>query len=202
MSYKLDPSETALVLIEYQNEFCSEGGKLYPAVKECMESNNMLENSLSLMNYMREKGCQIMHVPIKFQPGFKEIGTTYGILKNIREGGTFEDGTTGAEFHPMMKPDTEKDIIVTGKLGLCAFFSTNLDFLLRQKGIKNVVLGGLLTNCCIESTMRQAYEHGYNVYTLRDCTAATCLEAHNGSYDHDFGLFSTPTNSTEMKAAF
>jgi ureidoacrylate peracid hydrolase len=47
------------------------------------------------------------------------------------------------------------DVIVSGKLGLCGFFLTNLDFLLRQNKIKNVVLmGGFLTNCFIESTMR------------------------------------------------
>ncbi len=47
------------------------------------------------------------------------------------------------------------------------------DFILRQRGIQNIALGGFLTNCCVESTMRSAYERGYNVITLKDCCAAT-----------------------------
>lgn len=189
-----------MVLIEYQNEFTTEGGKLHDAVKACMESTNMLANSSSLMNELRSKGCKILHVPIMFDKGHNEIGASAGILSGIKEGETFVRGEFGSEFHPDMKPD-EKDLVVHGKLGLCGFFSTNLDFLLRQKGVKNVVLGGFLTNCCIESTMRTAYEHGYNVYTLKDCTAATSLEAYNASFEHSFGMFSTITNSEEVKAA-
>jgi ureidoacrylate peracid hydrolase len=100
-----------------------------------------------------------------------------------------------------MTPSPE-DIIVKGKSGLCGFYSTNLDFLLRQRNIKNVVIGGLLTNCCVESTMRTAYEAGYQVYTLTDCTAAIGVDAHDSMYKHNAGMFSTVTNSEEVEKAF
>lgn len=63
--------------------------------------------------------------------------------------------------------------MVQGKSGLCGFTSTNLPFILSHNGIKNVALAGFLTNCCVESTMRAAYEAGFNVITLTDCCAAT-----------------------------
>ena len=132
--------------------------------------------------------------------GHEEIGATSGILVGINEGKAFTSGTWATEFHPSFHP-AAKDIVVQGKLGLCAFYSTNLNFLLRQKGIKNVVLGGFLTNCCIESTMRTAYENGYNVYTLKDGTAATSVAAHEAAFEHNFGMFSTPTNCEEVKKA-
>jgi nicotinamidase-related amidase len=94
------------------------------------------------------------------------------------------------------------DIVVKGKSGLCGFYSTNLDFLLRQRGIKNVIIGGLLTNCCVESTMRTAYEAGYQVYTLTDCTAAIGVDAHENMYKYNAGMFSTVTNSEEVGKAF
>jgi hypothetical protein len=53
---KLDLSKTALLLIEFQNEFTSEGGKLYPAVKPCMDNNNMLPNTIDFVKICREKG--------------------------------------------------------------------------------------------------------------------------------------------------
>jgi nicotinamidase-related amidase len=99
-----------------------------------------------------------------------------------------------------MKPH-KGDMIVKGKVGLCGFASTNLDFLLRQNGIRNVVLGGFLTNCCVESTMRSAYELGYRVYTVKDCVAATSLEAQEATLAHNFGMFSIVTDHGEVLSA-
>ena len=63
----LSPEETALVLIEYQNEFTTEGGGLYEAVKECIDKTGTLENSKKVMDTAREAGCTIIHVPISFE---------------------------------------------------------------------------------------------------------------------------------------
>lgn len=197
----LQSKETACVFIEYQNEFTTEGGKLYPATKEVMEKTNMLENSTELLKFCREKGVLVVHVPISFRPGHNEIAKDpYGILAGIKDGSAFESGDSGSEIYEPMKP-IEGELIVQGKSGLCSFASTNLEFLLRQHNVKNVVLGGFLTNCCVESTMRTAYEKGFKVYTLNDCTAATSLAAHEASFEHNFGMFSVPTSSEDIKKA-
>merc|ERR1712176_534751 len=96
-----------------------------------------------------------------------------------------------------MKPK-DGDIVVKGKSGLCGFASTNLDFLLRQHNVKNIALCGFLTNCCVESTMRTAYEKGYKVFTLKDCCAATSIDGQNAAFEHTFGMFSVPTTSDEV----
>jgi len=194
----LDPSETACVFIEFQNEFTTEGGKLHDAVKECMEETKTLENAARFMNFARDQGCTIIHCPISFEPGHKEISSSpYGILAGVKEGAAFTAGEWGAEICDSMKP-APGDLMVKGKSGLCGFHSTNLDFLLRQNDIKNVVLAGFLTNCCVESSMRTAYEHGYKVYTLKDCCAATSVAGQQAAFEHTFGMFSVPTISTEL----
>lgn len=170
----IDPKKTALVLIEFQNEFAAEGGKLFPAVKDVMASNNMLANSAKTVKIARELGCKIMHVPITFSADFRELPTPYGILGNVKAGGCFVRGTWGADFVKEMSPE-QGDIIVQGKSGLCGFESTNLQFLLGQSHIEYVAIAGFLTNCCVESSMRAAYEKGYKVVTLTDCTAATSV---------------------------
>jgi nicotinamidase-related amidase len=143
----------------------------------------VLQNSASLANYAREKGCTIIHAPITFEPGHDEIrAEPYGILKGVKDGAAFTSGEWGADFCDAMRPQ-KGDLIVKGKTGLCSMATTNLDFLLRQKGAKNVILAGFLTNCCVESTMRSAYELGYNVYTLKDCVAATSIQAQEVSLD-------------------
>lgn len=73
-----------------------------------------------------------------------------GILLNVKSGSCFVEKSWGADFEESMKP-ADGDIVVKGKLGLCGFESTNLDFILRQHQIETVALGGFLTNCCVES---------------------------------------------------
>lgn len=195
---RLPAKNTAVVFIEYQNEFATPGGKLHDVVKECMQANNVIENSREFAKKAREEGAQVVHVPIIFEEGHNEIAKNpFGILKGIKEDEVFKAGTWGSKFCEGMRPK-ENDVVIKGKIGLCAFSSTNLDFVLRQNGIKNIILGGYLTNCCIESTMRNAYEFGYKVYTMKDCCAATSLEAHKAAVNFTFPMFSIPTNSTDI----
>lgn len=197
----IDPKETSVVLIEYQNEFTTPGGALYDAVKDCMMATGTLSNSRRLMDFARTSGATIIHVPIAFEKGHQEISKdAYGILSGIKEGELFKAGEWGSQICDLMKP-IDGDIICKGKNGLCGFQSTNLDFILRQNNIKNILLGGFLTNCCVESTMRSAYEKGYKVYTLQDCCAATSIDGQNAAFEHTFGMFSIPTNSNEVIAA-
>jgi nicotinamidase-related amidase len=66
--FTLQPSDSALVLIEYQNDFATEGGKLHEPIKECMESTSMLSISKKMMDFARGAGLTIIHVPINFEP--------------------------------------------------------------------------------------------------------------------------------------
>lgn len=198
---KLDPSKTALVLIEFQNDFTTPGGVLHGAVEGVMQSSNMLENTQKLVQQARAQGVTIIHAPISFAPGYGELSPhPYGILKGVVDNNAFVKGTWGAEITDDMKPESG-DIIIEGKRGLCAFSSTNLDFILRSRGLQNVALAGFLTNCCVESTMRSAYEKGFNVLTLTDCVAATSEEEQRVAIEKDYPMFSHPVKSSELLGA-
>jgi nicotinamidase-related amidase len=162
-----------------------------------MDQYGTIENAQKVMNYARNAGCTIIHVPIEFEKGHKEINGEFGILANVKAGEAFTANTWNSEICDEMKPESS-DLVVKGKTGLCGFHSTNLDFLLRQNSINNVVLSGFLTNCCVESTMRTAYENGYKVYTLKDCCGATSVAGQEAAFEHTFGMFSIPTTSDEI----
>jgi nicotinamidase-related amidase len=196
----IDPSRTAVVLIEYQNDFASEGGALHGAVETVMERTGMLENSARLVAAARQAGATIVHAPITFAPGFGELADhPYGILKGVVDSTAFVKGSWGAEIVDDLAPQ-EGDIIVEGKRGLDAFATTNLDFILRARGITTIAIGGFLTNCCVESTMRSGYEKGYHVVTLSDCVAATSPEEHDNAIRYDFPMFSQPMSGDEFAA--
>src|SRR3972149_1807671 len=193
---ELDPATTAVVLIEYQNDFTTEGGVLHEAVAPVMESNGLLANTAALVDAARAAGVTVMHAPITFAEGYNEITShPYGILKGVVDGKAFVKGSWGAAIVDDLTPK-DGDIVIEGKRGLDTFASTNLDFILRSKGIRTVALGGFLTNCCVESTMRSAYEKGFDVVTLTDCVAATSEAEDENAITSDFPMFSRPMTST------
>ena len=146
---------------EYQNDFTSEGGSLHDAVKGVMEHEQMLPHTVETVEKAREMGATIIHAPITFTPDYHELSQNpYGILKGVVDSKSFRKGTWGAEIVDYLKP-AEQYIVIEGKRGLDAFASTNLDFILRSRGITTIALGGFLTNCCVESTMRTGYEKGF-----------------------------------------
>ncbi|MCX5992721.1 MAG: cysteine hydrolase [Chloroflexi bacterium] len=197
----MDPKTTAVVLIEYQNDFTTEGGTLHGAVKGVMESNNMLANTVELVAKVRKIGAAIVFTPISFTDDYHELAThPYGILKGVVDSKSFRQGTWGAEIVDVLKPQPQ-DLIVEGKRGLCGFASTNLDFILRSRGITTVALCGFLTNCCVESTMRTAYEKGYDVVTLKDCTATLSEEEQRLSVEKNYPMFSRVMTHTEFLEA-
>ena len=197
----IDPKTTAVVLIEYQNDFTSEGGALHSAVSEVMDKTAMLENTKRVVDKARAAGATVMYAPITFAPGYGELSRhPYGILKGVVDGNAFVKDSWGAAIIDELAPE-DGDILIEGKRGLDTFASTNLDFILRSKGITTLVLGGFLTNCCVESTMRSGYENGYKVITLSDCVAATSVEEHDNALRYDFPMFSEPMTSSEFISA-
>lgn len=124
----LDPATTAVVLIEYQNEFSSDGGALHGAVAKVMDKTNMLANTAQVVEAARAAGVTIMHAPITFAAGYNELSRhPYGILKGVVDGSAFVKGTWGAAIVEDLAPQ-EGDIVIEGKRGLDTFASTNLDF--------------------------------------------------------------------------
>ncbi|MGQ9695613.1 MAG: cysteine hydrolase [Thermodesulfobacteriota bacterium] len=169
--------ETAIVFIEFQNDFGKEGGALYAGVKEQIEAQNTIKNAQDCLRRARGK-CLTLLVPILFDEDYHDIGCADvlgPIHINAAKAKAFRKGTWGGEIIEELKP-TKQDILVEGKRTLDAFHSSNLDFLLRVNCIKNVACCGFLTNVCVEGTARSAYDKGYKVFLLKDCCAAISAE--------------------------
>ena len=197
----MKPENTALVLIEFQNDFTTPGGTLHDAVKSVMEQSDTVDHAVAAADAVRKAGGSVLHVPISFAPGYGEITShPYGILAGVVSSTSFVRGGWGAEICEELTP-VDGDIVIEGKRGLDAFGSTNLDFVLRSKGIDTVVLAGFLTNCCVESTMRSAYEKGFEVITLTDAVGATSPEEHANAITYDYPMFSKPMTTEEFTSA-
>ena len=192
------PGKTALVAIEFQNEFVAQGGKLHPAVKDVMASTNMLAKVRRSAEQVRDAGGKVIHCPLMFKADASDNpNKALGILAGCAKDRLFTEKTWNAEFCKEMTP-MPGDIVVHGKKGLDAFPNTNLEKFLVAHGIETVALCGFLTNCCVESTMRTACEKGFNVITLTDGCATVAKEAQEASCGGTFGMFSTPMTVAEF----
>src|SRR5688572_11608002 len=100
-----DPKTTAVLLIEFQNEFTTAGGVLHGAVQGVMAETKMLDNTVAFVDAARKKGATIMHAPIAFAEGYGELGSKpYGILKGVVDGKAFVKGSWGASIVDVLKP--------------------------------------------------------------------------------------------------
>ena len=164
--------ETAVVLIEFQNDFCKEDGKLYPMLEEELARQNTLANAAKLLEAARGKGALVVHCPFVYDPQWVDACGVCGIIAGAAENGAFLEGRRGAEIIDELKP-RDNEPVLEGKRALSAFSHTRLDEILKSESIRNVVLAGFLSNVCVESTARSAYDLGYRVFVIRDATAAT-----------------------------
>mmetsp|Transcript_8340 Transcript_8340/g.34342 ORF Transcript_8340/g.34342 Transcript_8340/m.34342 type:complete len:173 (-) Transcript_8340:912-1430(-) len=157
-----------------------------------MNSTGMLEKAATVAEAARSSGALVVHAPISFRADMADNPNAgLGILAGCRDGELFVEKTWNAEFAAPMTP-READVVVTGKKGLDAFPGTDLEAILVGRGVETVVLAGFLTNCCVESTMRTAYEKGFNVVTLTDCTACTSDSGQRAATEGTYPMFSTP----------
>ncbi|MGF6233812.1 nicotinamidase-related amidase [Inquilinus ginsengisoli] len=164
---------TALLFVDPYNDFLSEGGKIYPRVKEVADENGLLDNLRRVSGAVRAAGIQVVIVPHRrWEPGdYEDWDHPNPTQRAIMHRHSFARGEWGGDWHPDFAPQPG-DIVVKEHWGQSGFANTDLDFRLKQKGITHVILVGLLANTCIESTGRFAMELGYHVTLVRDATAA------------------------------
>jgi nicotinamidase-related amidase len=169
---------TAIVLIGFQNDYFSENGVLHEVIES--SAAKILSNTVFLLDRLQTTGIMLVSTPIYFTPDYSELVNPVGILKVIQEVGAFRKDTIGSETISELTRYGERILTVEGKRGLNAFHSTNLEQELLSRGITDVVLAGVVTSICIDSTARSAFERGFKVHVLSDCTAGRT------QYEQDF----------------
>jgi nicotinamidase-related amidase len=177
MTAAYSADQTALLIVDPYNDFMSEGGKLFNAIKETADASGMYDNLRKIIPAARSAGIQVFIVPHHRSchgdfDGWKHMNL---FQKATLPSKAFEVGTWGGEFHPEFGPQPG-DVIVKEHWAQSGFANTDLDALLKQHGIQKIILVGLIANSCIESTARFGMELGYHVTLVTDATAAFSVE--------------------------
>jgi nicotinamidase-related amidase len=179
---KIVNTETAVVMIDPQNEVLSDTGLAWPLVHESLQENNTIENMERIFEAAKTNGFEVFVSPHYFYPtdrGWKFNGP---LETEEAESGMFArkgvlnlDGLkgSGADWLERFKPYIEDGkTIVVAPHRVWGPETNDLVLQLRKRRIHSVILGGMLANMCVESHMRELLEQGFEVAVAKDATAA------------------------------
>jgi nicotinamidase-related amidase len=194
----INPQDTALLLIGFQNDYFDPDGGLHDVIEEPDRLVSTLRSTVCLLQNLAASPILIIAAPIFFTPDYEELVEPIGLLKRIKEVGAFQIGSVRSQMVPELEPFQDRILEVPGRRGFNAFIDTELHEICQRRQIKTLVLTGANASVCIDSTGRYAQEQGYEVIILSDCTAARTAFEQEFYCDKIFPLYSVVMTSQNL----
>lgn len=198
----VNPANSALLVVDMQNDFCHPQGAFARRGLDISLAQQIIPVVKRLMSRAREVGVPVVIVRVLRGPD-----TDWPALNRLSRYNlgpdfvpVFVEGTWGAELFEGFEPLPGDIRLDKNRYG--AFTGTNLDLILRNKGIKTLVMSGGATNVCVESTIREGFMLDYNIVVVEDACATVSRELQEGSLASVRGWFGRVEKSEDVMAAW
>lgn len=202
--FEFDIDSTALMIIDMQRDFLYPGGFGEKLGNDVSTTNAIIPSVQKVLEKAREKEMLVIHTREGHRPDLTDVPES----KAKRGGGIGEEGPMGrilirGEYgHDIVDElQPKENEVVLDKPGKGAFYQTDLESILRNKNIKSLIVTGVTTHVCVQTTIREANDRGYECLMLEDCCAAFDKKDHEDSIrmiNQQGGIFGWTTPSDQL----
>lgn len=190
-------NETALLLLDLQNEMVDPAGKIGSAgLAKVVEERSVLQNASKTLAWARSSGTNVVFVRLGFRADYSDVLSLAPRIGKLKENKAAILGTWGTEFPAAIQP-LENELVVT-KQCVNPFYNTGLLNWLFAHRIRRILIGGVVTNLVVESTARAADDAGLAVTVLQDMCAAPNAEWHRFSIENILPMFASVTTTAAL----
>lgn len=191
LELKAAPGNAALLVVDVQNDFIADGGFFDRIGADVKAVQKAIPNLVRLIGKARAARVPVIFVQAIYDPQYLSAPMRERNLRRAVELPRCLTGSWGADFY-MVHPAAGEEVVIKHRYS--AMVNTGLDALLKRRGIRSLLLAGVATDTCVESTGRDAYFIDYYVSIVADCCGAASESDHAGAlkrFDRDYGAVLT-----------
>jgi biuret amidohydrolase len=195
---ELNPARTAVIAVHMQKDVVNADGAFGGFFAAQAVERDVVGIIGKLLDTARAAGVTVVYTRVAWQPGLADLVVNSPILGIVQQSGCLVEGSDKAQILPELTP-RDSDLVVTHKR-VGGFSSSQLDTLLRSRGIDTVLFAGVATNFSVEGTARQASDLGYRTIIVADACSAADAATHDAAIG-SLGLLAEIASSADVTDA-